>query len=78
LRYAQSVRSPWKKKDIRSIENVQRRATKMIPGLNKISYEERLTKMELPTPVYRRARGDMIETYKMMHGKYDEDTIPHG
>ena len=27
--------------------------------------------------MYRRAKGDLIETYKMMHGKYDEDKIPH-
>ena len=26
---------------------------------------------ELPTLIYRRSRGDMIETYKLLSGKYD-------
>ena len=33
LEYINSVWSPMRKKDINTIENVQRRATKMIPGL---------------------------------------------
>ena len=41
---------------------VQKRATKMIPGMPKISYPDRLRKLKLPTLTYRRARGDMIET----------------
>ena len=38
LEYAQSVWSPFRKKDIVSIENVQRRATKMLPGMKELSY----------------------------------------
>ncbi|KAK3871932.1 hypothetical protein Pcinc_022952 [Petrolisthes cinctipes] len=33
LEYAQNVWSPYKKRDIRTIENVLRRPSKMIPGL---------------------------------------------
>jgi hypothetical protein len=43
------------------IERVQHRATKMVPGLAKLCYEERLKKMDLPSLAYRRARGDAIE-----------------
>ena len=70
VEYAHQVWCPYMKKDIVSIENMQKRATKMIPGLSKLSYEERLKKLKLPTLSYRRARGDMIEVYKLLNGKY--------
>ena len=40
-----------------------------------LSYEERLQKLKLPTLRYRRLRGDMIETYKLMTGKYDHKLV---
>jgi ribonucleases P/MRP protein subunit RPP40 len=73
LEYGNVVWHPYLKKDIEMLERVQHRATKMVPGLSKISYEERLKKMNLPTLVYRRERGDAIEVYKYMHGKYSVD-----
>ena len=39
--------------------------------MKNLSYEERLQKLGLPTLQYRRLRGDMIETYKLVTGKYD-------
>ena len=54
-----------------ALENVQRRATKQIPGFKNMSYEDRLQKLKLPTLAYRRKRGDMIETYKITSGTYD-------
>jgi len=76
LEYANTVWSPLRKKDITMIENVQRRATKMLPGLKDLSYPERLRKIGLPTLAYRRQRGDAIETYKIVRGVYDEDAAP--
>lgn len=73
LEYANQVWCPRLVKDIEAVENVQRRATKLVPNLNALSYEERLKKLELPTLAYRRSRGDMIETYKILSGKYDEE-----
>ena len=58
-----------------ALENVQRRATKQIPGFKNMSYEDRLQKLKLPTLAYRRKRGDMIETYKITSGTYDA-TLP--
>ena len=58
-----------------ALENVQRRATKQIPGFKNMSYEDRLQKLKLPTLGYRRKRGDMIETYKITPGTYDT-TLP--
>jgi len=71
VEYANSVWNPYKKGDIEEIEKVQKRATKLIKGLKKLSYEERLRKLRLPTLKYRRIRGDMIEVYKVISGKYD-------
>lgn len=71
--YAASVWSPYKVKYIEMLENVQRRATRQIAALRNLSYEERLRRLELPTLAFRRIRGDMIETYKIIRKIYDED-----
>ena len=70
LEYASCIWSPYKKKHIEAIERVQRRATKQLPGMKDLPYPERLKILKLPTLMYRRARGDMIETYKLLHDKY--------
>ena len=76
LEYGATVWNPHFKKQITLIENVQRRATKQIPGLAYLSYLERLQLLKLPTLQYRRYRGDMIEMYKLSHGHYDEAATP--
>ena len=73
LEYANQVWCPRLKKHIEAIENVQRRASKQIPGLSSLSYEDRLRKLKLPTLANRRSRGEMIELYKILTCKYDED-----
>ena len=59
------------------IENVQRRATKIIKNIKHLTYEERLRYLDLHTLVYRRSHGDMTETYKMVNGKYDLAATPY-
>jgi hypothetical protein len=71
LEYAVSVWSPHMKYQVIQIEQVQRRATKLIPGLKDLSYKERLTQLKLPCLAYRRMRGDLINTYKYLHSLYD-------
>ena len=73
LEYGNTIWSPRLKKDIDAIERVQRRATKTVPGLATLPYPERLRVLKLPSLIYRRARGDMIETYKYQHNVYDID-----
>ena len=73
LEYANPVWNPYLKRHIDMIENIQRRATKLIPGLSDLSYEDRLRRPKLPSLSYRRSRGDMIEVYKIMSGKYDPE-----
>ena len=72
LEYGATVWNPHFKKQITLMENVQRRATKQIPGLAHLSYLERLQLLKIPTLQYRRYRGDTIEMYKLSHGRYDE------
>ena len=74
--YATAVWSPYKVKLIQQIEGVQRRATKMLPGMQNLTYPERLKVLKLPTLAYRRARIDMIETFKIAKGIYDNDVAP--
>ena len=58
IEYANQVWSPYLIKHIIALENVQRRATKLIPG-----YKEHIKRLNLPTLSYRRLRGDMIEFF---------------
>ena len=55
-------------KDIDATESVQCRATGLILGLTRLSYEERLKETGLYTLERRRFRGDMIEMFKIMKG----------
>ena len=73
LEYASSVWSPHLIKHIEALEGVQRRATKQIPGFSKLEYSERLRILKLPTLKYRRLRGDMIQTFKMLHPEVGYD-----
>ena len=70
LEYAAPVWNPYMVKDITALEGVQRRATKMIPGLSELSYGDRLRRINLPTLTYRRLRGDVITTWKYLHGVF--------
>jgi len=46
-------------------------ATKLVLTVKHITYKERLVQLKLPTLKYRRLRGDMIEVFKILTGKYD-------
>jgi len=60
----------------KALEKVQKRATKILPQLKHMNYSDRLKACKLLTLHYRRIRGDMIETYKILTGKYDIETAP--
>jgi len=46
-----------------ALEKVQKKTTKTVPHLKHLMYSEQTH--------YRRIRGDMIETFKILTGKYD-------
>ena len=73
LEYANLVWHPYRKDEINKLEKVQRRATKLVSSLKTLSYENRLKKLNLPTLSFRRLRGDMIEVYKIVTGKYGKN-----
>ncbi len=56
LEYANQVWAPHLQKHKVVIENVQRHATKVVPGLFDLSYKERLKLLNLPSLAYRRIR----------------------
>ena len=67
LEYANSIWSPKLKRQSAAIERVQRRATKLLYEIREWSYERRLKFLNLPSLKYRRYRGDLIQTYKILH-----------
>src|SRR5215831_6184977 len=68
LEYCIQVWSPYLRKDIDILERVQKRATKMINGLSKLSYPNRLRECQLLPLEKRRVRGDLIEVFKLLKG----------
>ena len=74
--YSNVAWTPVLKRDQLLLENVQRRATKLVPSLKNYSYEDRLMILNLPSLYYMRARGDMIETWKYLHGQYHVNQMP--
>ena len=73
LEYGQEIWSPYLHKDIDVLEKVQQRATKLIPELQDLPYDDRLHQLRLYSLKARRERGDMITMYKIHHGLIDLD-----
>ena len=59
------------------LERLQKRATKLVPSLKNLPYEERLRSLNLPTLQYRRMRSDLIHIYKLTHNMLEMDTDTH-
>ena len=67
LEYANVIWHPILQRQKIILEKVQRRATKIVPGLKNLSYEDRLISLNLPSIKFRQTRGDLIQTYKIIN-----------
>ena len=65
LEYGNIIWGPHFACDIKAVERVQIRATRMIPRLKNLPYRKRLEILNLPSLSYRRKR-DMIMSYKIL------------
>ena len=74
LDYCVGCWSPHPIKYIVELGKGQKRATKMIKGLQHLPYEGTLQQLGLFSLEKCRVRGDMIEVYKIMHGVENVDT----
>jgi hypothetical protein len=68
LEYAIQAWSPYCKRDIKVLEKVQRRATKVPKEIKHLNYQERCSKLELTSLMERRIRGDQIAWFKLING----------
>ena len=76
LEYCIQAWSHYLRKDIDMLEKIQRRVTKLIPGLRDLRYEERLKECGLTTlETQQRLRGGQIEVFKILNGYENIDSI---
>ena len=69
LEYCVQAWRPWMAKDVKVLEDVQKRAIRMTSGLKGDSYEKKLKEVKMTSLEERRQRGDIIQTWKILNGK---------
>ena len=77
IEFAVPAWSPWTRADIDLLENVQRRAVRMVSGLKGKSYNDRLKELNLMSLEQRRVMYDLVQVFKIVHGhdRVDPSTL---
>ena len=73
LEYNTSVWFPLSLMDEYRIEKVQRRATRLVPYLQHLSYPQRLSRLQLPSLKFCRRRNDLVIVFRIIKGVDDVD-----
>ena len=73
LEYCIQTLSPQYRRDINLLESVQRRSTKMIQGIEQLSYKDRLRELELFSLEKRKLQCDLVVAFQYLKGSCRKD-----
>ncbi|PKU27707.1 hypothetical protein llap_21989 [Limosa lapponica baueri] len=73
LEYCVQLWSPQHRKDMDLLKQVQRSLTKMMSGLEQLSYEDRLRQLGLFNLKRRRLQGDLMTAFQYLKGAFRKD-----